>query len=106
MERTAMPANELEGLIRDRLPDAIRRHLRDVQIDRIDRDDGKPNWIGMPIWETDPSDDDKRKFLATMHRLRGCSIRNKSVGFGRRSVYLANELSLPSGKILHSRQAR
>jgi hypothetical protein len=42
----------------------------DVQIDRIDRDDSKPNWIGMPIWETDPSDDDKRKFLATMHRLR------------------------------------
>ena len=62
MERPAMPANELEGLIRDRLPDAVRRHLRDVQIDRIDRDDSKPNWIGMPIWETDPSDDDKRKF--------------------------------------------
>jgi hypothetical protein len=60
MERTAMPANELEGLIRDRLPDAVRRN----------RDDSKPNWIGMPIWETDPSDDDKRKFLATMHRLR------------------------------------
>lgn len=65
MERTAMPANELEGLIRDRLPDAVRRNLMDVQIDRIDRDDSKPNWIGMPIWETDPSDDDKRKFLAT-----------------------------------------
>ena len=70
MERTAMPANELEGLISDRLPDAVRRHLRDVQIDQIDRDDSKPNWIGMPIWETDPRDDDKRKFLATMHRLR------------------------------------
>ena len=37
MERTAMPANELEGLIRGRLPDAVRRHLRDVQIDQIDR---------------------------------------------------------------------
>ena len=60
MERPAMPANELEGLIRDRQPDAVRRHLRDVQIDRIDRDDSKPNWIGMPIWESDPSDDDKR----------------------------------------------
>ena len=34
MERPAIPANELEGLIRDRLPDAVRRHLRDVQIDR------------------------------------------------------------------------
>ena len=42
MERPAMPANELEGLIRDRLPDAVRRHLRDVQIDRFDRDDSKP----------------------------------------------------------------
>ena len=47
MERMAKPRNELEGLIRDRLPDIIRRHLKDVQIDRIDRDGDGPNWIGM-----------------------------------------------------------
>ena len=56
-----MDLPEIRG-IRDRLPDAVRRNLMDVQIDRIDRDDSKPNWIGMPIWETDPSDDDKRGF--------------------------------------------
>ena len=30
------PANELEGLIRDKLPDPVRRHLIDVIIDRTD----------------------------------------------------------------------
>ena len=70
MERIAKPANELEGLIRDRLPDIVRRHLMDIQIDRIDRDDDGPNWIGMPIWETDPDKDDNRNFIATMHGVR------------------------------------
>ena len=32
------PANELEGLIRDKLPDPVRRHLIDVIIDPIDAD--------------------------------------------------------------------
>ena len=32
------PANELEGLIRAKLPDPVRRHLIDVIIDPIDAD--------------------------------------------------------------------
>ena len=70
MERIAKPANELEGLIRDRLPDIIRWHLTDVQIDRIDRDGDGSNWIGMPIWESDPDTDDKRNFIAIMQGVR------------------------------------
>ena len=70
MERIAKPANELEGLIRDRLPDIVRRHLTDIQIDRIDRDDDGPNWIAMPIWESDPDNDDKRNFIAIMQGVR------------------------------------
>ena len=70
MERIRKPANELEGLIRDRLPDIIRRHLTDIQIDRIDRHGDGPNWIGMPIWESDPDKDDKRNFIAIMQGVR------------------------------------
>jgi hypothetical protein len=70
MERIAKPANELEGLIRDRLPDIIRRHLADIQIDRIDRADDGSNWIGMPIWETDPDKNDKRNFITIMQGVR------------------------------------
>ena len=33
MEPVAKPANELEGLIRDKLPDAIRRRLIDVIVE-------------------------------------------------------------------------
>jgi hypothetical protein len=70
MKRAAKPANELEGLIRDELPDINRRHLADIRIDRIDRDDDGANWIGMPIWGINPSNDDKRNFIAVMHRIR------------------------------------
>ena len=70
MIRTSKPANELEGLIRDGLPDIVRQHLADVQIDRIDRDHEGPNWIGMPIWRTDPDKDDKRDFIAIMQEIR------------------------------------
>jgi hypothetical protein len=38
METPSKPANELEGLIRDKLPDPVRRHLIDVIIDRTDVD--------------------------------------------------------------------
>ena len=38
------PANELEGLIRDKLPDPVRRHLIDVIIDRTDGDGLAANW--------------------------------------------------------------
>ena len=70
MERIAKPANELEGLIREGLPDIVRRHLADVQIDRIDRNDDGPNWIAMPIWQSDPDNDDKRNFIAIMQGVR------------------------------------
>jgi hypothetical protein len=70
MKRTPKLANELEGLIRDGLPDTIRRHLADIQIDRIDRDAEGPNWIGMPIWKTDPDKNDKRYFIAIMQGVR------------------------------------
>ena len=33
---SSKPGNELEGLIRDKLPDPVRRHLTDVHIDRVD----------------------------------------------------------------------
>ena len=42
------PANELEGLIRDKLPDPIRRHLIDVFIDRTDADGLAANWTAQP----------------------------------------------------------
>jgi hypothetical protein len=70
MERSPKAANELEGLIRDGLPDTIRRHLADIQIDPVERDDDGPNWIGMPIWKTDPDKDDKRDFIAIMQGVR------------------------------------
>ena len=70
MERIAKPANELEGLIRDRLPDIVRRHLMDIQIDRIIATTTDRNWIGMPIWETDRDKNDKRNFIATMQGVR------------------------------------
>jgi hypothetical protein len=69
MKRMAKPANELEGLIRDCLPDPVRRHLADVEIDEVDANGG-PNWIGLPIWETDPSHDDKCHFIAVLHEVR------------------------------------
>ena len=43
------PANELEGLIRDKLPDPVRRHLIDVIIDRTDGDGLAPNWTAQPV---------------------------------------------------------
>ena len=35
---SSKPGNELEGLIRDKLPDPVRRHLIDVIIDHIAAD--------------------------------------------------------------------
>ena len=44
MERSSKPGNELEGLIRDKLPDPVRRHLTDFHIDRVDAEGFRPNW--------------------------------------------------------------
>ena len=35
IETPSKPANELEGLVRDKLPDPVRRHLIDVIIDAL-----------------------------------------------------------------------
>ena len=61
MERVAKPANELEGLIRNRLPDAVRRRLTDVIIERSEGIE--PNWIAQPVWSGHLS-----------HPISGCSL--------------------------------
>ena len=63
MERPSKPANELEGLIRDKLPDPVRRHLTDVHVDRVDAEGFRPNWFGRADWDPKASNDDKRKFI-------------------------------------------
>jgi len=60
METPSKPANELEGLIRDKLPDPVRRHLIDVIIDRTDADRLAANWNAQPVWSHDVSNNDKR----------------------------------------------
>jgi hypothetical protein len=49
METPSKAANELEGLIRDKLPDPVRRRLIDVIIDRTDVDGLGPNWTAQPV---------------------------------------------------------
>ena len=61
-----MPANELERLIRDKLPDPVRRHLIDVIIDRTDVDGLGPNWTAQPVWSHDVSSNDKREFTSSL----------------------------------------
>jgi hypothetical protein len=56
------PASELERLIRDKLPDPVRRHLIDVIIDRTDADGLAANWNAQPVWSHDVSNNDKREF--------------------------------------------
>jgi hypothetical protein len=60
------PANELEGLIRAKLPDPVRRHLVDVIIDHTDVDGLGPNWTAQPIWNHDVSNNDKAEFIRAM----------------------------------------
>jgi len=70
MERPSKPANELEGLIRDKLPDPVRRHLTDVHVDRVDAEGFRPNWFGRADWDPKASNDDKRKFIEVMNEVR------------------------------------
>ena len=60
------PANELEGLIRDKLPDSVRRHLIDVFIDRTDAEGLAANWTAQPVWNHDVSNNDKGEFTRAM----------------------------------------
>jgi hypothetical protein len=69
LERPSKPANELEGLIRDLLPDPVRRHLLDVHIDRMNAD-VEPNWIGRAVWDPKASHDDQREFSDAMNKVR------------------------------------
>ena len=66
METPSKPANELEGLIRDKLPDAVRRHLIDVIIDRTDADGLAANWTAQPVWNHDVSNNDKQEFISAL----------------------------------------
>ena len=68
MERVAKPANELEGLIRDKLPDAVRRRLTDVIIERSEGIE--PNWTAQPVWSGHLSQDDKRVFIRALFEVR------------------------------------
>jgi hypothetical protein len=69
MERPSKPANEREGLIRDKLPDPARRHLVDVIIDRTDVDGLGPNWTAQPVWNHDVSNDDKQEFISALFQV-------------------------------------
>jgi hypothetical protein len=64
MESPSKPANELEGLIRDKLPDPVRRHLIDVM--RTDADGLAPNWTAQPVWSHEVSSNDKREFISAL----------------------------------------
>jgi hypothetical protein len=66
METPSKPANELEGLIRGKLPDQVRRHLIDVIIDRTDADGLAANWTAQPVWSHDVSNNDKGEFIRAM----------------------------------------
>ena len=67
------PANELEGLIRDKLPDPVRRHLIDV-ISTLLTPMGA-NWTAQPVWSHDVSNNDKGEFIrAMLEVLRGTMI--------------------------------
>ena len=60
------PANELEGLIRDKLPDPVRRHLIDVIIDHIAADGLAANWTAQPVWSHEVGNNDKGEFIRAM----------------------------------------
>src|SRR5262245_25110985 len=64
------PANELEALIRDKLPGPVRRQLIDVIIDRTDADGLAANWTAQPVWGHEVSNNDKEDFLRAMFEVR------------------------------------
>ena len=60
------PANELEGLIRAKLPDSVRRHLIDVIIDPVDADGLAANWTAQPVWNHDVSNNNRQEFISAL----------------------------------------
>ena len=60
------PANELEGLIRDKLPDPVRRHLIDVFIDRTEPEELAANWTAQPVWNHEVRNGDEGEFIRAM----------------------------------------
>jgi hypothetical protein len=70
MKAPSKPANELEGLIRYKLPDPVRRHLIDVIIDRTDADGLAANWTAQPVWSHDVTTNDKREFISALFEVR------------------------------------
>ena len=59
-------ADQLGGLIRDKLPDPVGRHLIDVIIDRTDADGLAANWTAQPVWNHDVSNNDKGEFISAL----------------------------------------
>ena len=62
-------ADQLDGLIRDRLPDRIGQHLLDVIIDRFDVDGLGANWTAQPVWNHDVSNNDKEEFISALFKV-------------------------------------
>jgi hypothetical protein len=66
LETPSKSADELEGLIRDKLPDPVGQHLIDVIIDHIDADGLAANWTAQPVWNHNVSNNDKREFTSAL----------------------------------------
>jgi hypothetical protein len=62
-------ADQLEGLIRDKLPDPVGQHLLDVIIDRFDADGLGANWTAQPVWNHDVSNNDKQDFISALFKV-------------------------------------
>jgi hypothetical protein len=62
-------ADQLEGLIRDKLPDPVGQHLIDVIIERIDADGLAENWTAQPVWNHDVSNNDEREFIGALFKV-------------------------------------
>jgi hypothetical protein len=62
-------ADQLEGLIRDKLPDPVEQHLLDVIIDRFDADGLGANWTAQPVWNHDVSNNDKQEFISALFKV-------------------------------------
>jgi hypothetical protein len=59
-------ADQLEGLIRDNLPNPVEQHLLDVIIERIDVDGLGANWTAQPVWNHDVSNNDEQEFISAL----------------------------------------
>jgi hypothetical protein len=62
-------ADQLEGLIRDKLPDPVEQHLLDVIIELIDADELDANWTAQPVWNHDVSNNDEQEFISALFKV-------------------------------------